>query len=136
VRGQRRSGAFQRARHRLLGDVQATSSCRSRRSVRYLVEVGELTELNAPRTSAPSPEHQMTLLNCTTTVYIGGTPQQVWRALTDAAQSAAWWTHHNVSTWSTGDPWSHDRIDGSGIADITGIVVEAHPPTRLELTWG
>ena len=67
--------------------------------------------------------------------YIEGTPERVWEALTDAQVTAAYWGHSNVSDWHVGSPWEHRRTDGSGIADVVGVVVEAEPPTRLVTTW-
>ena len=36
------------------------------------------------------------------TVYIGATADQVWAALTNEQDSALYWGHRNVSTWSPG----------------------------------
>ncbi|MEW2530260.1 SRPBCC domain-containing protein [Streptomyces sp. NPDC047071] len=69
------------------------------------------------------------------TTYIEATLQKVWQALTDADITAAYWGHHNVSDWRPGSPWEHRRTDGSGVADVTGTVVEATEPTRLVVTW-
>lgn len=69
------------------------------------------------------------------TTYIESTPERVWEALTDADLTAEYWGHRNVSDWQVGSSWEHQRIDGSGIADITGEVVESVPPTRLVTTW-
>ncbi len=67
--------------------------------------------------------------------YIHATPARVWQALTDADLTAAYWGHSNVSDWQPGSSWEHRRVDGSGIADVVGTVVEAVPPTRLVLTF-
>jgi len=67
--------------------------------------------------------------------YIESTPERVWRALTDADLTAAYWGHSNVSDWQVGSGWEHRRTDGSGIADVVGTVVESSPPTRLVTTW-
>ena len=67
--------------------------------------------------------------------YIRATPEQVWHALTDADLTARYWGHANVSDWRVGSPWEHRRTDGSGIADVTGEVLEASPPERLALTF-
>jgi len=67
--------------------------------------------------------------------YIKATPERVWRALTDADTTAAYWGHSNVSDWQVGSPWEHQRTDGSGTADVTGTVVESTPPSRLVTTW-
>jgi uncharacterized protein YndB with AHSA1/START domain/DNA-binding transcriptional ArsR family regulator len=67
--------------------------------------------------------------------YIQSTPEQVWHALTDADLTARYWGHANVSDWQPGSPWEHRRTDGSGIADVTGEVLQSIPPRRLVTTW-
>ena len=68
--------------------------------------------------------------------YIESTPEAVWHALTDADLTAEYWGHSNVSDgWAVGDRWEHRRIDGSGIADLVGSVLESAPPSRLVVTW-
>ncbi|UQI49356.1 metalloregulator ArsR/SmtB family transcription factor [Streptomyces sp. HU2014] len=69
------------------------------------------------------------------TTYIEATPETVWEALTDPETTAAYWGHSNVSDWQPGSPWEHRRVDGSGVADVVGTVVEADPPKRLVFTW-
>jgi len=68
--------------------------------------------------------------------YIESTPERVWEALTDADTTAAYWGHRNVSDWKAGSRWEHQRLDGSGTADVIGTVLESSPPTRLVTTWG
>ena len=68
-------------------------------------------------------------------IYIASTAERVWEALTDADLTAAYWGHSNVSDWLPGSPWEHRRTDGSGVADVTGRVVESSPPHRLVTTW-
>ncbi|HEU5470418.1 MAG TPA: metalloregulator ArsR/SmtB family transcription factor, partial [Actinophytocola sp.] len=67
--------------------------------------------------------------------YIESTPERVWQALTDADLTAQYWGHSNVSDWRPGSRWEHRRLDGSGIADVVGTVVESVPPARLVTTW-
>ena len=67
--------------------------------------------------------------------YIESTAAKVWEALTDADISGGYWGHRNVSDWNVGSRWEHQRLDGSGIADVVGRVVESDPPTRLVTTW-
>ena len=43
--------------------------------------------------------------------------------------------HSNVSDWQAGSPWEHRRVDGSGIADVAGTVLESIPPRRLAMTF-
>ncbi|MFS1304067.1 metalloregulator ArsR/SmtB family transcription factor [Streptosporangium longisporum] len=68
--------------------------------------------------------------------YIQSTPEKVWHALTDADLTAEYWGHSNVSDWQAGSTWQHVRTDGSGVADVTGTVVETVPPKRLVITFG
>ncbi len=68
-------------------------------------------------------------------IYIKSTAEAVWHALTDAAVTAEYWGHSNVSDWQPGSRWEHQRTDGTRIADVVGTVVEASPPTRLVTTW-
>ena len=67
--------------------------------------------------------------------YIESSPERVWEALTDPALTAQYWGHSNVSDWQAGSPWEHRRVDGSGIADVAGTVLEAMPPRRLAMTF-
>lgn len=67
--------------------------------------------------------------------YIHSTPERVWHALTDADLTAEYWGHSNVSDWQAGSHWEHLRTDGSGIADVTGTVLETLPPRRLVMTF-
>jgi uncharacterized protein YndB with AHSA1/START domain/DNA-binding transcriptional ArsR family regulator len=67
--------------------------------------------------------------------YIRATPDQVWRALTDADLTARYWGHANVSDWQPGSAWEHRRVDGSGVNDAVGRVLTAEPPTRLVITF-
>jgi len=67
--------------------------------------------------------------------YIEATPERVFEALTDADLTATYWGHSNVSDWQPGSGWEHRRVDGSGIADVTGTVLESVPPRRLAVTF-
>jgi uncharacterized protein YndB with AHSA1/START domain/DNA-binding transcriptional ArsR family regulator len=67
--------------------------------------------------------------------YVRATPEQVWTALTDADVTAAYWGHRNESDWQAGSEWRHVRTDGSGVADVTGTVLETVPPERLVITF-
>ncbi len=74
--------------------------------------------------------------------YIATTPEKVWQALVDAEMMREWWAdpkggcaRMNVSDWKPGSRWEHTRVDGSGIVDIVGKVVEHTPPRRLVFTW-
>jgi uncharacterized protein YndB with AHSA1/START domain/DNA-binding transcriptional ArsR family regulator len=67
--------------------------------------------------------------------YIESSPERVWEALTDAELTAEYWGHSNVSDWRVGSHWEHMRVDGSGIADVIGTVLESVPPRRLAMTF-
>ena len=67
--------------------------------------------------------------------YIESSPGRVWQALTDADLTAQYWGHSNVSDWQPGSAWEHVRVDGSGIADVVGTIIESVPPRRLVLTF-
>jgi uncharacterized protein YndB with AHSA1/START domain len=67
--------------------------------------------------------------------YIESSPERVWEALTDPELTARYWGHSNVSDWQAGSRWEHRRVDGSGIADAIGTVLEAEPPRRLTMTF-
>jgi uncharacterized protein YndB with AHSA1/START domain/DNA-binding transcriptional ArsR family regulator len=67
--------------------------------------------------------------------YIESSPERVWEALTDSELTARYWGHANVSDWQAGSRWEHRRVDGSGIADVIGTVLEAVPPRRLVMTF-
>jgi uncharacterized protein YndB with AHSA1/START domain/DNA-binding transcriptional ArsR family regulator len=67
--------------------------------------------------------------------YIESSPERVWKALTDPDLTAEYWGHSNVSDWQAGSSWEHRRVDGSGIADVTGTVLESVPPLRLTMTF-
>jgi uncharacterized protein YndB with AHSA1/START domain len=74
--------------------------------------------------------------------YIATTPEKLWQALVDTNLMRQWWVDPaagcarvNVSDWKPGSAWQHQRVDGSGIVDIVGKVVETTPPRRLVFTW-
>ncbi|MBV9661271.1 MAG: SRPBCC domain-containing protein [Acidimicrobiales bacterium] len=67
--------------------------------------------------------------------YIEASAERVWEALTDARLTAEYWGHSNVSDWKPESPWEHQRVDGSGVADVVGTVLEAEPPRRLAMTF-
>jgi uncharacterized protein YndB with AHSA1/START domain/DNA-binding transcriptional ArsR family regulator len=67
--------------------------------------------------------------------YIESTPERVWEALTDADLTGQYWGHSNISDWQPGSRWEHRRVDGSGIADVVGTVLESVPPRRLTMTF-
>ena len=69
------------------------------------------------------------------TIYIRGTPEQVWQGLLDARFTRQYWAHENVSDWQPGSHWEHRRTDDARTLDLVGQVIESNPPHRLVLTW-
>lgn len=85
-------------------------------------------------------EHAMTPTGATVpdyvyTTYIHATPERVWHALTDAELTSRFWGHAQVSDWTVGSTVEHRRIDGSGVADAAGTVIEVDRPRRLAFTF-
>lgn len=70
------------------------------------------------------------------TIYIKSTAEQVWNALTDPDLTARFWGHAQVSDWRVGSRVDHVRVDGSGIADAAGTVIEVDPSRRLSFGFG
>ena len=75
--------------------------------------------------------------------YIATTPERVWQALVDTDVTRKYWVdptadspaYVNVSDWTPGSRWEHQRIDDARTVDMVGKVVESIPPHRLVLTW-
>ncbi len=76
-------------------------------------------------------EYAMTVPDYVYTTYIRATPEQVWRALTDPELTGRFWGHAQVSDWQVGSRVDHVRVDGSGVADAAGRVIEVDRPRRL-----
>lgn len=70
------------------------------------------------------------------TTYIHASAERVWEALTNADITARFWGHAQVSDWQVGSRVDHVRVDGSGIADAAGTVLEVDPPHRLSFSFG
>lgn len=104
------------------------------------IEQRWIAEFDRPRLRAlhdikTQAEEDAMIPNYVYVTYIKATPQQVWKALTDADMTAEYWGHANVSDWQPGSRWEHRRTDGSDAVDVTGRVLEADPPTRLTVTF-
>jgi uncharacterized protein YndB with AHSA1/START domain len=69
------------------------------------------------------------------TTYIKTTPQKVWDAITTPEFTRQYWGKANVSDWKPGSKWEMVNIDGSDTVNVTGEVLESHPPSRLVLSW-
>jgi uncharacterized protein YndB with AHSA1/START domain len=69
------------------------------------------------------------------TTYITSTAQKVWDAITTPEFTSQYWGKKNVSDWKPGSKWNMVSIDGTEVTNITGVVVESRPPSRLVLSW-
>lgn len=69
------------------------------------------------------------------TTYIHATPEHVWDSLTDPDATARFWGHAQVSTWTVGARVDHVRVDGSGISDVVGTILEADRPRLLAFSF-
>jgi uncharacterized protein YndB with AHSA1/START domain/DNA-binding transcriptional ArsR family regulator len=67
-------------------------------------------------------------------IYIRTTPERLWRAITDGADTARYYYGTAVSsTWQPGAPMTYSYPDGSPAAE--GTVLEVDPPRRLVTTF-
>jgi uncharacterized protein YndB with AHSA1/START domain len=77
---------------------------------------------------------------CTT--YIEATPERVWQALTDRADTRRFWRHRTAggktfpSDWKKGSTWAlvHEDV-GVAVHDPEQVILESDPPHRLSYTW-
>lgn len=75
--------------------------------------------------------------------YIATTPEKIWEALTDPAVTPSYWVglsptatpHANVSEWTPGSRWEHQRTDDARTVDMAGTVIETSRPNRLVISW-
>ena len=78
----------------------------------------------------------------TYTAYIRATPERVWRALTDPADTSRYWRHQRAgpktfrSDWKVGSTWDllHEDV-GLTVHDPDQLILESEPPTRLAYAW-
>ncbi|GHA12928.1 hypothetical protein GCM10010329_39640 [Streptomyces spiroverticillatus] len=68
------------------------------------------------------------------TVYVRASPDQVWQALTDPAQTVRYWGLTLASDWKPGSPVVWQGM-GLGDPDPEQVVLAAEPGRRLALTW-
>jgi uncharacterized protein YndB with AHSA1/START domain/DNA-binding transcriptional ArsR family regulator len=67
-------------------------------------------------------------------VYIRATPERIWQAITDPAETHRYFFSTAVeSTFRKGEPIVHRSEDGSEA--LRGVVLECEPPRRLVTTW-
>ena len=90
----------------------------------------------AEENAMAEPSQADTVPDYVYTTYINATPEQVWSALTDPDMTARFWGHAQVSDWSVGSRVDHVRVDGSGVADAAGTVIEVDAPRRLSFGFG
>ena len=76
------------------------------------------------------------------TIYIAATPERIWRALTEAEDTARYWRHREAggktfpSDWKTGSRWELVHGDvGLVVGDADMVILESDPPGRLAYTW-
>jgi uncharacterized protein YndB with AHSA1/START domain len=86
--------------------------------------------------TAPTPPATEAIPAYVYTTYIHATTEQVWNALTDPELTGRFWGHAQISEWAVGSRVDHVRVDGSGVADATGTVVEVDEPRRLAFSFG
>jgi uncharacterized protein YndB with AHSA1/START domain len=68
------------------------------------------------------------------TVFIRATPDRVWRAITDGAETEQYYFATRVeSDWAVGSPITYLYPDGRVAAD--GEILEIDPPKRLHMTF-
>jgi uncharacterized protein YndB with AHSA1/START domain len=75
--------------------------------------------------------------------YIATTPETIWDALTDPGITPSYWVglsptataHANVSEWTPGSRWEHQRMDDARTVDMAGTVLETNRPHRLVISW-
>jgi uncharacterized protein YndB with AHSA1/START domain len=76
------------------------------------------------------------------TIYIQATPERVWQALTDPADTRAYWRHQKAgpktfrSDWKKGSTWDllHEDV-GLVVSDPEQVILESDPPNRLAYRW-
>jgi uncharacterized protein YndB with AHSA1/START domain len=76
------------------------------------------------------------------TIYIQATPERVWQALTDPADTSRYWRHQKAgpktfrSEWRKGSTWDllHEDV-GLTVSDHEQVILESEPPTVLAYTW-
>jgi uncharacterized protein YndB with AHSA1/START domain len=76
------------------------------------------------------------------TIYIQASPERVWQALTDPADTRRYWRHQKAgpktfrSDWRKGSTWDllHEDV-GLSVRDPDQVILESDPPTRLAYTW-
>jgi DNA-binding transcriptional ArsR family regulator/uncharacterized protein YndB with AHSA1/START domain len=93
-------------------------------AIKQQAEEAHMTDQSDNQSAAPVPDFVYT-------TYIRATPDEVWRALTDADLTVRYWGHAQVSDWAVGSTVEHVRADGSGAIDAVGRVVTFDPPHCL-----
>jgi uncharacterized protein YndB with AHSA1/START domain len=76
------------------------------------------------------------------TIYVQATPQRVWQALTEPADTNQYWRHQKAgpktfrSDWKVGSTWEllHEDVH-LVVSDPEQLILESEPPTRLAYTW-
>ncbi|MBO0852309.1 MAG: metalloregulator ArsR/SmtB family transcription factor [Nocardia sp.] len=90
----------------------------------------------AEENAMTEPSQSQAIPDYVYTTYIHATAEQVWNALTDPEITGKFWGHAQVSQWRVGNRVDHVRVDGSGVADAAGTVIEVDRPRRLSFGFG
>jgi uncharacterized protein YndB with AHSA1/START domain len=76
------------------------------------------------------------------TIYVAASPERIWRALTDPADTPRYWRHREAggktfpSDWKAGSCWELVHADiGLVVSDPAMVILESDPPRRLSYTW-
>lgn len=95
------------------------------------------TALTTTRTTATTARTSFSY--CT---YVAATPERVWQALTDPADTRRYWRHPRAggksfpSDWRVGSTWDlvHEDV-GLVVHDAAQVILESDPHHRLAYTW-
>ncbi|CAG7643008.1 hypothetical protein PAESOLCIP111_04406 [Paenibacillus solanacearum] len=67
-------------------------------------------------------------------IAIKATPEQVWQAITDPAQTSKFWFHCSIrSDWEIGSPL--ELWDQQGEKKAEGVILVCDPPHQLAMSW-
>jgi uncharacterized protein YndB with AHSA1/START domain/DNA-binding transcriptional ArsR family regulator len=67
-------------------------------------------------------------------IAIKAKPEQVWKAITDPAQTSKFWFNCSIrSTWEIGSPF--ELWNPEGVKTVEGIILTIDPPRKLVMSW-
>jgi uncharacterized protein YndB with AHSA1/START domain len=67
---------------------------------------------------------------------LAAAPSEVWRALTDPEELAAWFPCQVIAEGWTAGATLRFVFPTGGVPELSGTVLEAHEPRLLSFTWG